>query len=202
MIRKLMIDPFRRAMSDRGTALSVAIVAAALATAVSGLLVVVDQRAARHGPAPASATLGGLTAAVGTAAWAMPDHVMPLPGGDGQSGGQPGYQMPPQMMPGMPTGDDVRLSVPLTLENTSGATRRFDLAAEFVLRGGREAQPRTPQANTFGELNRLGRGSAVNGVLYFDVEAPAANDPPLYLEWTRDGEATRITISLDATHHD
>jgi hypothetical protein len=202
LIRKLMIDPFRRAMSDRGTALSVVIVAAALAIAVSGVLVVVDQRGARHEPASANASLGGLTAAVGTAAWAMADHVMPVPGGDGQGGGQPGYQMPPQMMPGMPTGDDVRLSVPLTLENTSGAARRFDLATEFLLRGGREAEPRTPQADTFGELNRLGPGSAVNGVLYFDAEAPAANDPPLYLEWSRDGETARITVSLDATHHD
>jgi hypothetical protein len=109
---------------------------------------------------------------------------------------QGGYQMPAQMMPGAPAGDEMRFGVPLTLVNTSGDVRRFNLAEEFVLRGGRIEQPRAPHSDTFGRLARLGPGSAVDGVIYFDTVVPDAGDPPLYLEWRRDGDTTRLAIPL------
>jgi hypothetical protein len=111
---------------------------------------------------------------------------------------QGGYQMPAQMMPGAPVGDDMRFRVPLTLVNTSGQPRQFILANEFFLRGGRLDRPRTLHSDTFGRLNRLGPGSAVDGVLYFDTVVPDSNDPPLYLEWRRDGGSTALAIPLMA----
>jgi hypothetical protein len=110
--------------------------------------------------------------------------------------GQGGYQMPAQMMPGAPVGDDMRFGVPLTLVNTSADMRRFSLAEEFFLRGGRTDDARAMHSDTFGKLNRLNPGSAVDGVLYFDTVVPGAGDPPLYLEWRRDGDTTRLAIPL------
>jgi hypothetical protein len=111
-------------------------------------------------------------------------------------GSQGGYQMPAQMMPGAPAGDDMRFGVPLSLVNTSGDARRFNLAEEFFLRGGRTGQPRALHSDTFGQLNRLAPGSAVDGVMYFDTVVPDAGDPPLYLEWRRDGDTTMLAIPM------
>jgi hypothetical protein len=181
----------------------VATIVCALAIAVIGAMLVIDQWAtAADRSRSTDATLAGLTAQVGAAGWSSADHVMPIPAPNGA----PGYQMPPQMMPGMPTGDDARLSVPLTLRNTTGAGLEFDVATEFLLHGGRETESRTPHSDTFGELNRLGPGSAVDGVVYFNAKAPGPDDPPLYLEWTRDGQIAQLTIQLDGSappaHHD
>jgi len=107
---------------------------------------------------------------------------------------QGGYQMPAQMMPGAPVGDDMRFGVPLTLVNTSAEVRQFNLIEEFFLLGGRIDRPRTLHSDTFGQLSRLSPGSAVSGVLYFDTVVPDASDPPLYLEWRRDGETTALAI--------
>jgi hypothetical protein len=111
---------------------------------------------------------------------------------------QGGYQMPAQMMPGAPVGDDMRFGVPLSLVNTSGDVRRFNLAEEFFLRGGRTEEPRALHSDTIGQLTRLGPGNGVDGVLYFDTVVPDAGDPPLYLEWRRDGDTTRLAIPLMA----
>jgi len=142
------------------------------------------------------AALGGLTAEVRSAAWVDFDmgHVM-----DGQGG----FMMPDQMMPGAPTGDEVRLGVTLTLVNTGGHTHRFDLAEEFSLVGGAGSEPALPAADTIGDLSRLGPGAAVDGTVYFDVAVPGDDDPPLYLQWRRDGEAVRILVPLteDAPEH-
>lgn len=115
---------------------------------------------------------------------------------------QGGYQMPAQMMPGAPVGNDMRLGVPLTLENTSRDVRQFNLADEFSLVGGLNDAPRPLQADTFGRLPRLTPGSAVDGVLYFDTVVPDSNDPPLYLEWNRAGHTVRLAIPLAGADHD
>ena len=109
---------------------------------------------------------------------------------------QGGYQMPAQMMPGAPAGDEMRFGVPLTLVNTGGKFLRFSLVEEFFLRGGRTDEPRRLHSDTFGQLARLGPGNAIDGVLYFDTIVPAAADPPLYLEWRRDGDTSILAIPL------
>lgn len=176
----------------------------ALAIAAVGMVLLVGYLtapAAGRDSARMNATLDGMAAQIGVAGWSSADHVMPIP----SPGAPPGYQMPPQMMPGMPTGDDARLSVPVVLRNTTSRGLGFDIKGEFSLRGGQEAQPRTPRTDTFGELDRLGPGSAVNGVLYFDAKPPAANDPPLYLEWERAGHIVQLTVNLNGSappgHH-
>jgi hypothetical protein len=141
-------------------------------------------------PADYSETLGGLSVQLHNAGWlTMDGHDM---------GAQGGYQMPAQMMPGAPAGDDMRFGVPLTLINTSGGDRRFNTAEEFFLRGGPSGDTVAPHSDTFGRLGRLSPGSAVDGVLYFDTTVPDAGDPPLYLEWRRDGDTTRLAIPLMA----
>ena len=168
----------------RGLWLVLAAVVLLLAAVGTGLLI--QRRSAA--PADATATLGGLSARLHDAGWlAMDGHNV-----DNQGG----YQMPAQMMPGAPVGDDMRFGVPLSLVNTSGDVRRFNLAEEFFLRGGRIEQPRALHSDTFGQLARLGPGSGVDGVLYFDTVVPGAGDPPLYLEWRRDGDITTLAIPL------
>jgi hypothetical protein len=151
--------------------------------------------AGRDTPAVASATLRGLTATTRSAAWsAMDDHHM-----DGGNG----YQMPAQMMPGAPEGDDMRLGVGITLRNSGTSVQLFDLLAEFRLEG-TSGGPARLHSDTFGTLPRLGPGSAVDGFLYFDAPVPAADDPPLYLIWQRDGRQRRLAVPLPggATGHD
>lgn len=109
---------------------------------------------------------------------------------------QGGYQMPAQMMPGVPAGDDMRLGVPLTLVNTSRDLRRFNLSEEFWLGGGRNSELRPLHSDTFGQLLRLNPGSGVDGVLYFDTVVPDDGDPPLFLQWSRDGRTVRLAVPL------
>ena len=170
------------------------IVALAVLVAAAGLSVA---RLLPDRPAEpvASTTLGGLTATTSAARWAaMTGHDM--------SGS--GFQMPAQMMPGAPEGDDLRLGVELTLANEDSAERTFDLPAEFSIVGGRLGDPRPLHADTFGKLPRLGAGSRVKGVLYFDVPAPAAGDPPLVVIWRRGGHERRLAVDLTGAapeHH-
>lgn len=144
-----------------------------------------------------TATVDGVTAEIRQAGWVEFDmgHVM-----DGQGG----FMMPDQMMPDAPSGDQVRLGITLTLFNTSDATREFNLAGEFSLTGGRTPEPQPISADSIGELPRLAAGAALDGTLYFDLEVPADDDPPLYLRWTRDGSTVLIEVPLsgDAPVHE
>ncbi|MEU7384792.1 MULTISPECIES: hypothetical protein [unclassified Streptomyces] len=134
----------------------------------------------------AVATTGGITAVPREAEWAsMENHHM----------GNTGYQMPAQMMPGAPEGDDMRLGVPITLTNDGDRARTFDLASEFFLTGGPDG-PRPLHSDTFGHLGRLGPGSAADGVLYFDTRVPGPDDPPLHLVWKRSGEERHLAVRI------
>jgi hypothetical protein len=115
----------------------------------------------------------------------------------------PGFQMPGQMMPGAPDGGEVRLGISITLSNTDGETRGFSPVNEFAVTGGSRSEPTALSADTIGALPRLGPGAAVAGTLYFDVEVPSGEDPPLYLLWSRAGEAIRIALPStgDAPEH-
>lgn len=132
------------------------------------------------------ATLDGLTTEVRAAGWVDFDmgHVM-----DGEGG----FMMPDQMMPGAPSGEQVRLGVTLTLRNTDSHAHGFNLVDEFWLIGGGVSDSRPLSADTVGGLARLGPGAAVDGVLYFDVVLASESDP-LYLEWRRGGDAVRIPV--------
>jgi len=143
-----------------------------------------------------AATLGGITTEIRQAAWVDFDHGHVM---DGQGG----FMMPDQMMPGAPKSDEVRLGVTLTLANTDGQAHGFSLVEEFSLVGGTVAEPSPPAADTIGGLSRLGPGAAVDGTIYFDVPVPSEQDPPLYLQWRREGEAVRILVPLteDAPKH-
>lgn len=182
-------DARYRVASTRGAAVRgawIALAAVVLLLAVAGTGLLIRNRSAA--PVDHTATVDGLSVSVRDAGWlTMDGHDM---------NNQGGYQMPAQMMPGAPAGDEMRFGVPLTLVNTSGDVRRFNLAEEFFLRGGRTAEPRAMHSDTFGRLTRLGPGSAVDGVLYFDTVVPDPGDPPLYLEWRRDGDTTSLAIPL------
>jgi hypothetical protein len=164
------------------------VVLVAVLVAVAGIGVWVRHQRAVAAVPVRSAALGGLTATTAQAGWVpMADHDM---------GSQDGYQMPAQMMPGAPEGDDMRLGVKLTLTNSGGEVRGFDLDTEFSLGGGRTGGGRTPHSDTFGGLPRLAPGTQVDGLLYFDTKVPGPADPPLYLTWRRDGSEQRLAVDL------
>jgi len=140
---------------------------------------------------PVSATVEGLAVDVRDAGWVPMDaHTMDSQGG---------YQMPAQMMPGAPAGDEMRLGIPLRLLNTTDKTLEFDLSEEFVLVGGTIDGAVQLHSDTFGLLRRLGPGSAVNGVLYFDTTVPAATDPALILRWIHGGKRHDLSIPFGST---
>jgi hypothetical protein len=135
-----------------------------------------------------SASLNGLTASIGAADWVMMDHDM--------SSTAPGYQMPPAMMPGMPAEGQQRLAVTVTVVNTTGETRPLRPGKEFLLRTESAEEPLVVHSDTFGELPRLAPGSAVSGVLYFDLPPHS----PTWIEWTHEGATARLAIGVAPPH--
>ncbi|MHA4818920.1 hypothetical protein ACXZ65_31735 [Streptomyces aculeolatus] len=107
----------------------------ALLASVAGAVLWQQNRAAAGGPPGMSAEAAGLRATVDRARWtSMEAHHM-----DG------GQQMPSQMMPGAPEGDDQRLGIPVVLTNTTDETRKFDTAEEFFLLGGHRSGAKEPK---------------------------------------------------------
>lgn len=179
------VDKRRRPAPTVAGALPTVIVTVASAIAAIGFVMALNQLGTGQAPSTTE-TLGGLTVQVNTSGWLSDDHHGDMP--------MAGYQMPGQMMPGMPEGDRVRLSIPITLRNTSGSPRGFTAAAEFRLVGGQEAGAQAPTTDTFGAVTRLHPDTSVNGVLYFDVLGPATTDRPFRLEWARDGGTVRLPV--------
>jgi hypothetical protein len=167
-----------------------AVVIATVASAVTAVGIV---RIVITPDAPATAvveaTVDSLTARVAAAGWTAMDHDM--------SGSATGYQMPPAMMPGMPEGDDQRLSVSVTVVNTSDETRLLRPGEEFALRAGKESEPVAPHSDTFGDLPRLAPHNAVTGILFFDLPPAELIGTPAWIEWTHGDTANRLTIPMD-----
>jgi hypothetical protein len=163
------------------------VLAVALIAMVGGSIVLADRlRESKPVTAP-EVTLHGLRATISTAGW------VPM---DAHSMDQGGFQMPAQMMPGAPAGDQMRLGVPITLRNTDPGEQRFNLAEEFTIVGGVGREPVPLHSDTFGLLSRLAPGTAVNGVLYFDLTVPAPTDPPLVLRWARNGDKVDVPVPM------
>lgn len=190
------LRPGRRPATKGRRILLAAVVAVAVLSALAGAMMIASRR-----PQPAlqsSATVAGITASLHTAGWlSMEAHEMDTDGG---------YQMPAQMMPGAPPGDELRLGIPVTLRNATGQARAFDLAKEFFLVGGGSDKPVNLVADTFGTLTRLNPESGVDGVLYFDTTVPAAGADPLVLRWIRAGHTIDLAVpwsgaSTPPTHH-
>ena len=99
---------------------------------------------------PPSAEVDGLAIDLRDAGWVPMDaHAMDSQGG---------YQMPAQMMPGAPAGDEMRLGIAVTLLNTDVEVREFNLGEEFVLVGGVIDGTVRLHSDTFGLLRRLDPG--------------------------------------------
>jgi hypothetical protein len=122
------------------------------------------------------------------ASWSKMDHDL--------SEDAPGYQMPPQMMPGMPEQGKERLVLSVTVTNTTDGTRPIRVGDEFVLRVGDGSQRVTPHSDTFGELPRLAARNAVAGQIFFDLPREDLARSPGWLEWTHKGTTSRLSIPL------
>lgn len=165
----------------------IALVVLAVLSATTGMWILATRT---NGPAglPVSAEVDGLAIGLYEAGWVPMDaHSMDSQGG---------FQMPAQMMPGAPAGNEMRLGIAVTLLNTADGVREFNLGEEVVLVGGVVDGAVRLHSDTFGLLQRLGPGSAVNGVLYFDTTVPATSDPALVLRWSRSGETFDLAIPL------
>lgn len=171
-----------------GAILAVAVAVLALAAAVLGAgRLMATSGGGETAPPAGSVTISELTTQVTSAAWAEMDHDM--------STDAPGYQMPPAMMPGMPTGDDQRLSITVTVVNTGDETRPLRAGKELVLHG-KNGQQWAPHSDTFGDLPRLAPHNAVTGVIFFDLPPAGLTDSPVWLEWSHQGRTARLTIPL------
>lgn len=160
------------------------VMCAALAAAAIGVTTMVAP--ADTAPPGSTALVGGLTASVSDAGWLGMDHDM--------STTASGYQMPPAMMPGMPAAGDDRLSVVVTMVNTSDATIAFRPVGEFTLHAGPAATRVAAYGGTFGDLPRLGAGAAITGTLFFDLPPTALDSAAAWLDWSRSGGAARLSI--------
>lgn len=134
------------------------------------------------------ATVDSLTAQVTTANWTSMDH--------DASEDTTGYQMPAQMMPGMPEDGEQRLAVAVTVVNTSGDTRQLRPDKEFALHAGQDSRQWAPHSDTFGDLPRLAGRNAVNGIIFFDLPTNELT-APAWIEWTHSGTTSRLTIPMD-----
>ncbi|MEN3359290.1 MAG: hypothetical protein V7637_3272 [Mycobacteriales bacterium] len=154
------------------------------------------------GPPEPHSGLDGLQAAVTAAQWLDHDHVDPIPvdSSGAATAGQPGYQMPAAMMPGMPADGQTRLLVRLNLDNDSTQARALDPAAEFVLRDDRGGRW-SAQGDTFGGLARLNPRNGVAGGVFFDVPTAEVARHGWVLDWTRGGHTTRLAVSVGAPAH-
>lgn len=171
------------------------VVLAALAVAAFGTVRLITSFTAPSAEAAPIANIDGLATQVVSANWVDMGHDMAAPTADAG----PGYQMPPGMMPGMPTDGKDRLQVTVAVTNTTDQTRPFRAAEEFALYAGKDGQRWEMYGHTFGELPRLAPGSAVNGILFFDVLAAEVVNTPMSLEWNHDGTVTRIGVYLGGT---
>jgi hypothetical protein len=164
------------------------VVLSALAVATFGvirLVAVPDASSAAAG----DASVDSLTAQITAAGWTGMDHDM--------SGDSPGYQMPPGMMPGMPENGEQRLSVSVTVVNSSDDTRPLRPSEEFTLHAGKEGKQWAPRTDTFGDLPRLAPGNAVKGNLFFDLPPAELTDSAAWIEWTHGDTTSRLTIPMD-----
>ncbi len=164
------------------------IVVVALAISIFGITRLfaasnVEAEASRAG------SLDSMTAEVTKAGWVEMDHDM--------AGDAPGYQMPPGMMPGMPEQGEQRISLTITVINTSDQTRQLRAGEEFVLRSARDDQKWTPRTHTFGDLPRLAPHSGVTGTLYFDLPPEALGDSSPWVEWSHGNTSTRLSVPLN-----
>lgn len=165
------------------------VIVAALAVAIFGATRLISALSA-EAEAGQVGSLNGLTAAVTTVSWVNMDHDM--------SSGAPGYQMPPAMMPGMPEEGKQRLSVTLTITNTSDGTRPVVPREEFTLHATKDGALVPSQADTFGELPRLAPQNGVSGVLFFDLPQGDVVDSAAWIEWSHGGSSTKIAVPLNA----
>lgn len=186
-------EPQRPTSSRRARPKFLLVLLAALLVAVVGAGELAAMLRARSAPiATDTATLGGLTIHLNRVEWVSFDSDDPTLMDPSATGG---YQMPAQMMPDMPAEGDARLNLEITLEDRTGQARKLDTAGEFSLGGGKGDQSWKLQGDTFGDLGRLNPGNAVDGKLFFDLKAPAKDDPPLYLKWQRGGDTVRILLT-------
>jgi hypothetical protein len=164
------------------------IVVVALAVAIFGITRLfvassVEAEVSRTG------SLDSMTAEVTKAGWVEMDHDM--------TEDAPGYQMPPGMMPGMPEQGEQRMSLTITIINTSDQTRQLRAGEEFVLHSARNGQKWTPRVHTFGDLPRLAPHSGVTGTLYFDLPPEAVADSATWVEWSHGNTSTRLSVPLN-----
>jgi hypothetical protein len=166
----------------------VLVVLAALAVAIFGIVRLVDSVGAEAEASPVG-RLDNISAQVTTAGWVDMDHDM--------TGNAPGYQMPPQMMPGMPEEGKERLAVAVTVTNTGDATRPVRPIEEFALHATKDGQLIPPHSDTFGELPRLAAHNAVTGTLFFDLTPGDVIDSSTWLEWSHAGTRARISVPMN-----
>jgi hypothetical protein len=160
----------------------------ALALAIFGVSRLVVSLTADPEPAQVG-SLDSVTAEVTTVGWVDMDHDM--------SANAQGYQMPPQMMPGMPEEGKERLAVSVTVINTANDTRPVRPIEEFALHATKDGELIPPHSDSFGELPRLAPHNAVKGVLFFDLPPGDVVDSASWLEWRHGDSKARILVPLN-----
>jgi hypothetical protein len=171
---------------------AVAVVVAALVLGLVGAGMLAFMLRERAHAATDEVTVGGLELRVESAKWE-----------ELQMNHDPGFQMPPAMMPGAPADGDQRLRLAVELTNHSRDPKLLT-KGEFHVEGpGGTSWPVTVDSIGVSQLNP---GLAISGGLHFDLPLKSIRkgDPGLVLVWDRAGKVRRIPIQLDgaAPSHD
>ncbi len=173
-----------RSRKDAGTLLPVIVLVAAVAAALSGVVLVslmlVTRSTVATLVAPGQeARAGGLSLRVDSADWLAHDM---MPG------------MPPSAMPGMPARGEQRFQVAFTLQNPSDGSRDFSPDDFRLQSGGGESWP--PVGSNF-VAGTLGSGQALEGTFFFHVPETESG---LRLVWTRGGDEVQIPVGQAPAH--
>ena len=173
-----------RSRKDAGTLLPVIVLVAAVAAALSGVVLVslmlVTRSTVATLVAPGQeAQAGGLSLRVDSADWLAHDM---MPG------------MPPSAMPGMPAQGEQRFQVAFILQNPGDGPRDFT-PDDFRLRSA-GGESWSPVGSNF-VAGTLGPGQALEGAFFFHVPETESG---LLLAWTRGGDEVQIPVGQAPAH--
>jgi hypothetical protein len=183
----------------------------ALLAALVGWLVygtVLGQSAAAQADRIHNLQAGGLQLAVQQMEWMSNDMSgqgpvtvspeVPADPADPSDSTDPGFAMPPDMMPGMQSANDDRLQLEVTLKNITSSVQLYQMSDFRLVGQGGQSWPELSNAgqNTYVNQAYIEPNYSVTVDVYFDV--PMTQAKGLSIEWSRGGDKVDLPVNTNA----